>query len=256
MPPIARLAPLALTLLAACASGDRPPRGGPMSGGPGGQAGGGRDGGFTQAARLVDEGRYADALPVLRCVATRGEGFEIAEYLAGYSAFRLARSEETPAVLRDDLLTEGFERMTDAAQAGWPAAQAGLAEALFEVANEDALAEAAYWAAVYRNNPRERVYGIDRLDDSVEAGLAERLGDTAISAAEQRAAGFAIIPLTAHETGPECARFLRAGSENAQRGDGGRRGRGGPRPDGAQGGGPGGGRGGWAEPDDREIHTR
>ncbi len=55
MPPIARFAPLALIVLAACASGDRPPRGGPMSGGPGGQAGGGRDGGFTQAARLVDE---------------------------------------------------------------------------------------------------------------------------------------------------------------------------------------------------------
>lgn len=256
MPPIARLAPLALILLAACASGDRPPRGGPMSGGPGGQAGGGRDGGFTQAARLVDEGRYADALPVLRCVASRGEGFEIAEYLAGYSAFRLARSEETPAVLRDDLLTEGFERMTAAAQAGWPAAQAGLAEALFQVANEDALAEAAYWAAVYRDNPRERVYGIDRLDDAVEAGLAAQLGDTAISAAEQRAAGFTIMPLAADEAGAECARFLRAGSENAQRGDGGRRERGGPRPDGGQGGGPGGGRGGWAEPDDREIHTR
>ena len=219
MPPIARFAPLALIVLAACASGDRPPRGGPMSGGPGGQAGGGRDGGFTQAARLVDEGRYADALPVLRCVASRGEGFEIAEYLAGYSAFRLARSEETPAVLRDDLLTEGFERMTAAAQAGWPAAQAGLAEALFEIANEDALAEAAYWAAVYRNNPRERVYGIDRLDDAVETSLAEHLGDTAISASEQRAAGFTIIPLAGHETGAECARFLRTGSENGQRGD-------------------------------------
>ena len=116
-------------------------------------------------------------------------------------------------------------------------------EALFEIANEDALAEAAYWAAVYRNNPRERVYGIDRLDDAVETSLAEHLGDTAISASEQRAAGFTIIPLAGHETGAECARFLRTGSENGQRGDGSRRGRGGPRQDGGQGGGPGGGRG-------------
>ena len=63
---------------------------------------------------------------------------------------KLSLTERAYRQLRDDLLTEGFERMTAAAQAGWPAAQAGLAEALFEIANEDALAEAApipllYW---------------------------------------------------------------------------------------------------------------
>lgn len=237
MPPFSRLAPFALIVLAACASGDRPQSGGAGNGGPGGDARGGRGDGFTHAASLVDEGRYAEALPALRCVATRGEGFEIAQYLAGYSALRLSRSDETPDVLRADYRVEGFERMTAAARAGWPAAQAGLAEAHFESGTDEAIAEAAYWAAVYRSNPRERMYGLDRLDDAVEARITAHLGETGTEAAEARATRFSITPLTAGDAGPECARYLRVSSEGIRSGEGSRRGRGGgQRPGGGRGG--------------------
>lgn len=241
MPPFTRLAPLALIVLAACASGDRPQRGAPGNGGPGGDARGGRADGFTQAASLVDEGRYAEALPALRCVATRGEGFEIAQYLAGYSALRLSRSDETPDVLRAEYRVEGFERMTAAAQAGWPAAQAGLAEAHFESGTGEAIAEAAYWAAVYRSNTRERMYGLDRLDNAVETRIADRLGEAGVEAAETRATSFSITPLPAGEAGPECAPYLRASGEGIGSSEGGRRGNGGGRGGGQR---PGGGRGG------------
>ncbi|MBO6846068.1 MAG: hypothetical protein JJ884_00975 [Maricaulis sp.] len=47
-------------------------------GGPG-QGSAGPASGFTLAARLVDEGRYETALPILRCVADQGHGYEIAQ---------------------------------------------------------------------------------------------------------------------------------------------------------------------------------
>lgn len=231
-----RLLPAALLLLSACAGNGGPPRGGAMGGGPGGGDG------FSQATRLVDQGRYSDALPILRCVAKRGEGFEIAQYLAAHSAFRLAEAEDTPDIMRTELRVEGFDRMTAAAEAGWPAAQAGLAEAFADTPGEAALEEAAYWAEVYRGNPREHVYGIDRLDDDVEAGIAARIDPAAQRAARTRAAGFVITPLAADEIDAECTPYLRGpgGADGGRPQGGGERGGRGGRPPGGGPGGPGG----------------
>ncbi len=66
-------------------------------------------GGFNRAVRLVDQGEYEQALPILRCVAGQGSGFKIAEYLAGYSAMRLSTAPTTPAILRDELRVEGLD---------------------------------------------------------------------------------------------------------------------------------------------------
>lgn len=202
------------------------------------RGGGGRTGGFAMAANLVDQGRYEEALPILRCVAKQGEGFEIAQYLAGYSALRLAESPETPDILRAELRVEGFDRMIDAAEAGWPAAQAKLAEEFAATPGTEALEQAAYWAEIYRSNPRERAYGLDRLDDAVEADIETRLDADALDAARVRAAGFTVVPLQAQDIDPACAPYLRqsgaGGDMTRGRGEGQRRPRGGGR------GGPGG----------------
>ncbi|WP_203290957.1 hypothetical protein [Maricaulis parjimensis] len=209
--------------------------------GPGQGPGGGAGGGFTGAARLVDAGRYGEALPALRCHAARGEGFEIAQYLAGYSALKQADAEETPDILRDELRVEGFDRLTLAAQAGWPAAQAELAEALALVDTPTAREDAAYWAEVYRHNRREQAYGLDRLDDGVEAQIAATIDADTTQAVTARAAAFTTTPLERQDATPECAPYLREERRGGPGGpgDGGR-----GRPPGGGRGGPGGGPGG------------
>lgn len=231
------LVPLVLIPLIACAS---PPREAGMGNGPRGPGpGGGAGGGFAAAASLVDAGRYGEALPALRCHAARGDGFEIAQYLAGYSALRQAEAPDTPEILRHELRVEGLDRLTRAAEAGWPAAQAELTEALAAIGSEPSLEEAGYWAEIYRHNRREQVYGLDRLDDRVEAQIAAQLDDETERALAERAASFTLIPMTRETATPECQPYLR---ENRQAGGPG----GGP--GGGRGGPPGGGRGGPGGP--------
>ncbi|SDL61339.1 hypothetical protein [Maricaulis salignorans] len=231
----------ALLLLSACASHDGPsPRG--RDGIPGG--GPGSAGGFNMAVGLVDQGDYEQALPILRCVAGQGSGFEIAEYLAGYSAIQLASAESTPAILRDEMRVEGLDRLTRAARAGWPAAQAELAVQFSRIESEQAPERAAYWAAVYRRNIRDRTYGLDRLDNSVEAQISSRMDGARSAQIETEAASFIAEPLAAIATTPACAPWLgsprsgrqggrgRDGSDRGERPGGGGRGGSGGRPGG------------------------
>jgi hypothetical protein len=195
------LAPAALLLLSACASPAAPP-GGRHGGAPGGA------GGFNMAVRMVDQGQYEEAMPILRCVAGQGQGFEIAQYLAGYTAIRLADAPETPEILRDELRTEGIDRLGQAARAGWPTAQAELATQMATIDNPDALDQAAYWAAVYRRNVRDRAMGLDRLDDGVERRITERTGAEREAQIEELASLFAPQAMTSVTTTPACQPFL------------------------------------------------
>jgi len=231
------LVPATVLLLSACASHNGPPSG-ENGGRPGRGAGG--ESGFDMAVRMVDQGQYEAALPILRCVAGQGSGFEIAQYLAGYSAIRLADAESTPAILRDEMRVEGLDRLTSAAQAGWPTAQAELAVQYAAIDGEDALTRAAYWAAVYRRNVRDRAYGLDRLDDGIEAQIASQIDAERTAEIENAAAAFTVEPLTAVAATPACTPYLGSPSFGQQRGGGSGRGRGGS----GRGGGHGGGRGG------------
>ncbi len=227
------LAPAAFVFLTACAS-----PGGPSSRGPGGMQGGDA-GGFNTAVRLADQGEYERALPILRCIAGQGSGFEIAQYLAGYSALRLSIAPATPAILRDELRVEGFDRLTLAARAGWPTAQAELAAQFAATTSEDAPVQAAYWAAVYRHNARDRVYGLDRLDNGIETQIAARIDPALVAEIEQIAADFTVEPMGMIAGTPACAPHLvsagagrRTGGRPGSR-EGGRppgQGRGGGRP--------------------------
>ncbi|WP_297731990.1 hypothetical protein [uncultured Maricaulis sp.] len=167
--------------------------------------------GFEGATRLVDRGQFAEALPILRCVARQGEGFEIAEYLAGHSALALSRAAETPDLRRDDLRAEGLDRLITAGEAGWPAAQAELAAAFVAIEADRSPTQAAYWAAVYRGNMREQAYGIDRLDDDIEARIDAALTPQERATAATRAAAFTPTRLERLPMTPECAAHVRSG---------------------------------------------
>lgn len=212
------LAPLVLAVLttasvSACSSG----RSGPGGEGPGnggfaqGQASPGRGAGdsFTRAARLVDAGEYESALPALRCIADQGRGYEIAQFLAGHSALMLSEAEGTPEILRGELRVEGFDRLILAANAGWPSAQAELARWFADTPGEEARHQAAYWAAVYRANRRDLTYGLDRLDDRLEAEIRESAGEEMARTAEIEAGAFRLDYMPSVESRPECARFVR-----------------------------------------------
>lgn len=216
------LAPAALFLLTACAA----------QGGPSGRMGSGGAGDFNTAVHLVDQGEYERALPILRCVAGQGTGFEIAQYFAGYSALRLSSDEATPAIMRDELRVEGFDRLTSAAQAGWPTAQAELATQFATMNTEDAPVQAAYWAEVYRHNTRDQTYGLDRLDNGIEAQIAERVDAAQTAQIERLAAGFVAQPLASIPVTPACAPHLGSRgfgpTPSARRPDSAGRGSGGP----------------------------
>ncbi len=212
------LAPLVLAVLTAvsvtaCSSGRTGPGGeGPGSGGSAqGQASPGRGAGdsFTRAARLVDAGEYETALPALRCIADQGRGYEIAQFLAGHSALMLSEAEGTPDILRGELRVEGFDRLILAANAGWPSAQAELARWFADTPGDQARHQAAYWAAVYRANRRDLAYGLDRLDDGLEAEIRESAGEEVARAAEIEADAFTLDFMPSVDTRPECARFVR-----------------------------------------------
>lgn len=223
------LAPMALIILSACASHEASPpsdRGQSMRGEYRPEGGANRRNAgdsFTRAARMVEAQHYEQALPALRCIAGQGRGFEIAQYLAGYSALKLSGDVNTPEILRPELRYEGFERLIDAAEAGWPSAQAELARAFLETDTEDAVGEAAYWAAIYLRNSRDRAYGLNRLDDSTEAEIEAWLDPDDYTAALDRASGFVINDMTAVAATSQCAPFLRSASNRQSRGDRGQR---------------------------------
>lgn len=218
--------PLALGLtlvLAACASpGASPPRqGGEFVQGAqpdGSNPGNFGAGGYNAATRLYDAGRYGEALPILRCAARQGPGYEVAQHLAGLAAIRLSEDEALTPDRQADYRSEGFDRLTDAAQSGWPASQAELAKLYFEIETQDARAEAAYWAQLYRGNPRDRAIGLNRIDTVTDRAIDAAVGTDGLAEAQARSAAFIAEPLIEEEIGPDCAPLLAAPAMTPRRG--------------------------------------
>jgi hypothetical protein len=201
MPRIIFAAPLIFGLLSACAANEGPDR----------------RSSYDIATDHVDHGRYEQALPILRCVAGQGHGYEVAQYLAGLSAIRMSEGGETPELERADLRVEGFERLEIAANAGWPSAQAELTQQYFDIGTADALQKAAIWAAVYRQNGRDQLYGVDRIDNALEAQIYEMIGPEGQVAAEQAADDQFVTMMTTETISTECQRILRARASGAPR---------------------------------------
>lgn len=221
---------VSVVLLAACSTSGPEGRRGERRAEAPGSVGVGPASGFTLASRLVDQERYDAALPILRCVAGQGHGYEIAQYLAGYSLARLADAATTPDIMRPEHLTEGFERLEIAAMAGWGAAQAELARAYWDVGTPEAIARGVFWASVYTRNSRDRAYGIDRISDTLEGNLMAAVSVSERTEIHAQAAAYVVEPMQAEILTPECARLVqerRASAGMRQRGPG-RGGRGGP----------------------------
>lgn len=185
-------------LLAACASGD----GGDRPG-PGLRAGSGGEMLYAQGQRLAGEGNWSEAGRAYRCAAQYGSGFEVAWHNAGLMAFHLAADPALDAEQRAVHEAEGFEALEMAARTGWGASQAELALRHHAAGHAD---EAAYWAAVYRANPREDVIGLSRLPEDSYQDIRARADH---AAALERAADFFPRVLPRGEPGPHCADLMR-----------------------------------------------
>jgi len=125
---------------------------------------------FQVAIRQADQGYCASAMPVFVCLASQGNGWEVAAARAGKCAPLAAKLWQEPDEDDDpdhnfkwqdspqSILTEGLRQYRRAANANWPQAQAALAVQLYETGG-NSYAEARHWMERYDVNPRRKIYG-------------------------------------------------------------------------------------------------
>lgn len=235
------LASLAVTFavmlaLSACSTGrpDGPGgRGGPRGGGPGGESG------FDRASALLDAGEADAAHAGFLCIAGQGPGYEIAMHFAGMAS--LSAADAASPDISAGLEERGFLELIAAAEAGWPASQAELAERFSARGDDAGRARAAYWLAVLDDNARDRSLGLQRISPARRAAIEGDLGAALMAEGEIEAEGFTVTPLPRQDASARCTPWLvqagmpRAGGTDRQerggRGGQGRRG-GGRRPGG------------------------
>lgn len=178
-------------ILSACSAGRAGPpgRGGDAMMGRGGAMAGDP---YRTATAMMNSGRCDAALPILICLARHGPGYEMALHDAGTCHARLGDEE-----LRHDAWLR-------AANAGWGASQAALAQHYF---NAGDMETAAVWAGIYQQNWRERSLGVDRLQPDI-SGATAQLDEEGRSRVRNRVERFQSYPLAAELTGPDCLRVI------------------------------------------------
>lgn len=141
---------------------------------------------YTQGVDLRAKGDCKDAVLKLRGPANLGPGYENAQTALGDCLLQIAGNTDLSA----DYL-EGLTWLRRAADAGFPEAQAALADAH---ANGPAalrnLEEAAYWLALYDANPGKARVGFIAYDPAVLAAIRAKVLPAVKAAAEKRAEGW------------------------------------------------------------------
>ena len=139
---------------------------------------------YTQAIDLKSKGDCKGASERLRFVAALGPGYENAQSALGDCLMRLAGSAE----FSSDYI-EGLMWLRRAADAGWPEAQFDLAASHL---NGPALIrnnqEAAYWLALYDDNPEKARVGFVAPDAASVSALHAGLSTADLAAGKRRAA--------------------------------------------------------------------
>jgi len=138
---------------------------------------------FQTAIRQADQGYCASAMPVFVCLASQGNGWEVAATRAGKCApiaakiWQQADEDADPdhdfawQSSPDKVLAEGLRQYRRAANANWPQAQAALAMQLYEDGG-NSLAEARHWMERYDINPRRKIYGGNVIPISMRKHLS------------------------------------------------------------------------------------
>jgi TPR repeat protein len=139
---------------------------------------------YANAMALKFKGDCAGAIPKLRRVANLGPGFEDAQTALGECLIAGTKG--------DDFTSDYSEAVTwlmRAAQAGWPEAQGQLAyaHALGPMAIRNA-EEAAYWLALYQDNPNKARVGFAPMPDERLARITAAIPPHAMAAGKARAA--------------------------------------------------------------------
>lgn len=182
-----------LVALAGCGGGrgegDAPPDGALLIGGPDGRGSIIRPGmdanaAYSEGVDLKAKGDCKAAVLKLRGPANIGPGYENAQTALGDCLLRIAGTSD----LSSDYL-EGLTWLRRAADAGFPEAQAILADAH---ANGPAalrnLAEAAYWLALYDTNAGKARVGFTPYNPAALAAIRSKIPPADMAAGEKRAA--------------------------------------------------------------------
>lgn len=138
---------------------------------------------YTQALELKAAGKCPAAIPPFYALASRGEGYELAQYHLG--ACLLAEAE--PAITATGFL-EALLWLRRSAEAGSPDAQGELARLYLEgpPAVRD-LGEAALWYELYLVNPAAKRPGFSPVPRAVAQRIEAALAEDVRAAARERA---------------------------------------------------------------------
>jgi TPR repeat protein len=140
---------------------------------------------YTEGLDLKNQGNCARAIEILRPVANLGPGYENAQTALGMC---LLQAKPADKDLSSDS-ADGLTWLQRAADAGWPEAQGELAAAYaFGPAATRNGNEAAYWLALYQNNPGRQRIGFAPMPAADVASIEKLLTSAQKEAGAQRAA--------------------------------------------------------------------
>lgn len=141
---------------------------------------------YTQALELKATGNCTAAIPPFYSLASRGDGYELAQY---HLATCLLGNAE-PSMTSTDFL-EGLLWLRRSAEAGAPDAQGELARLYVEgPPGMRNLAEAALWYELYLANPAAKRPGFSPMPRAVTQRLDQALPDDLRAAARERTRGW------------------------------------------------------------------
>ena len=138
---------------------------------------------YTQALELKAAGNCAAAIPPFYNLASRGDGYELAQY---HLAACLLEAAE-PSIVSTDFL-EGLLWLRRSAEAGSPEAQGELARLyLGGPPGVRDVREAALWYELHLANPAAKRPGFSPLPRAVAQGIEAALPEDVRAAARERA---------------------------------------------------------------------
>jgi hypothetical protein len=153
---------------------------------------------YQIANNMAEQGYCDRAMPIFVCLASQGNGWEVAAHQAGTCGPQAAQlwqapkaapepiTREEPRGRRrnrkirlqfefqnspDTVRAEGVRQLRRAANANWPEAQAELALQLASAGGADQ-AEARHWMERYDQNARRKIYGGNAIPIEVRRQLA------------------------------------------------------------------------------------
>ncbi|HEX4301486.1 MAG TPA: hypothetical protein VHZ78_01745 [Rhizomicrobium sp.] len=138
-------------------------------------------------------GRCDEAIPILRRLASYGDGYELAQYNLGLCLLEIGKAQ--PDAQRNASQQEAAVFILKAANHDLPKAQASLAAMYLDGVGvaRDPL-QAGVWALIYRANGRRFALGLPNIAEDLQARLDAALTDVMWAEARARANAWTPAP--------------------------------------------------------------